>query len=201
MTTDEKLQHFLEFCMEDSRARSAKILDDYSSGLEKTFEEHKEAARHQADMRIQIEKDKIKREINKKIAIDQLEIRRKLSRKQEELRDMLFVELRNRLASFMETAEYQRLLEKQIEAAKKVAGGEHLIVYLDPTDEDKLRRISLHQGAGVEIHLNQNSFGGGTCAVIPSLNILIDNSFASRIEEAKRHVSFHLREKGGQGHD
>ena len=30
MTTDEKLQHFLDFCMEDSRARSAKMLDDCS---------------------------------------------------------------------------------------------------------------------------------------------------------------------------
>ncbi len=201
MTTDEKLQHFLEFCMEDSRARSAKMLDDCSAALEKTFEEHREAARQRADMRIQIEKEKIKREINKQIAIEQLEIRRKLSKKQEELKDMLFVELRNRLAVFMETREYQQMLERQIGQAREVAGDEPLIVYLDPTDEDKLQRIALHQGAGVDIRLNQRSFGGGTCAVIPTLNILIDNSFASRIEEAKRHVSFHLAEKGGQGHD
>ena len=44
MTTDEKLQHFLDFCMEDSRARSAKMLDDYAPALEKTFEEHKASA-------------------------------------------------------------------------------------------------------------------------------------------------------------
>ena len=186
MTTDEKLQHFLDFCMEDSRARSAKMLDDCSAALEKTFEEHKEAARHQAEMRIQIEKDKIKRE---------------LSKKQEELKDMLFVELKNRLASFMETSEYQHMLERQIEQAREVAGNAPLIVYLDPTDEDKLQRIALHQGSGVELRLSQYSFGGGTRAVIPSQNILIDNSFTSRIEEAKRHISFHLTEKGGQGHD
>lgn len=201
MTTDEKLQHFLDFCMEDSRARSAKMLDDCSAALEKTFEEHKETARHQAEMRIQIEKDKIKREINKQLSMEQLEIRRELSKKQEELKDMLFVELKNRLASFMETSEYQHMLERQIEQAREVAGNAPLIVYLDPTDEDKLQRIALHQGSGVELRLSQYSFGGGTRAVIPSQNILIDNSFTSRIEEAKRHISFHLTEKGGQGHD
>ena len=201
MTTEEKLQHFLDFCMEDSRARSAKMLDDCSAALEKTFEEHKEAARHQAEMRIQIEKDKIKREINKQLSMEQLEIRRELSKKQEELKDMLFVELKNRLASFMETSEYQHMLERQIEQAREVAGNAPLIVYLDPTDEDKLQRIALHQGSGVELRLSQYSFGGGTRAMIPSQNILIDNSFTSRIEEAKRHISFHLTEKGGQGHD
>ena len=96
---------------------------------------------------------------------------------------------------------FDQMLERQIEQAREVAGNAPLIVYLDPTDEDKLQRIALHQGSGVELRLSQYSFGGGTRAVIPSQNILIDNSFTSRIEEAKRHISFHLTEKGGQGHD
>ena len=64
MTTDEKLQHFLDFCMEDSRARSAKMLDDCSAALDKDLEDYKADAKRRADMQIQMEKDKIKRDIN-----------------------------------------------------------------------------------------------------------------------------------------
>ena len=201
MTTDEKLQHFLDFCMEDSRARSAKMLDDCSAALDKDLEDYKADAKRRADMQIQMEKDKIKRDINKQLAVEQLKIRRDLSRKQEELKDMLFVELKNKLVNFMETSAYQQMLERQIRHAKEVAGEEALMVYLYPVDEDKLQRIALHMGGGADIRLSQYSFGGGMRAVIPSKNILIDNSFDSLIQEAKRHVSFHLTEKGGQGHD
>ena len=41
MTTEEKLQHFLDTCMEDARVRSGRMLDEYMTALEKTFEEHK----------------------------------------------------------------------------------------------------------------------------------------------------------------
>ncbi len=201
MTTEEKLQHFLEFCMEDSRTRSAKMLDDCTEALEKAFQEHREEAEHRAAMQIQFEKDRIRREINKQLAVEQLKIRRELSQKQDELRDMLFVELRNRLASFMETAEYQHMLERQIREAREVAGGEALTVYLDPADGDKLQRIALHAGGSADVRLSQYTFGGGSRAVIPSKNILIDNSFNSLISEAKRHFTFHLAEKGGSGHD
>ena len=187
--------------MEDSRARSAKMLDDCSAALDKDLEDYKADAKRRADMQIQMEKDKIKRDINKQLAVGQLKIRRDLSRKQEELKDMLFVELKNKLVNFMETSAYQQMLERQIRHAKEVAGEEALVVYLDPVDEDKLQRIALHMGSGADIRLSQYSFGGGMRAVIPSKNILIDNSFDSLIQEAKRHVSFHLTEKGGQGHD
>ena len=122
MTTEEKLQHFLSFCIEDSRARSQKMLDDYMEALEKTLDEHKKEAVHRADMQLQIEKDRIKRDINKQLAVEELKIRRELSQKHEELKDMLFVELRNELAAFMETNEYQLLLERQVNRQRNWLG-------------------------------------------------------------------------------
>ena len=38
MTTDEKLQHFLDICMEDAREKSARLYDEYASALEEAFE-------------------------------------------------------------------------------------------------------------------------------------------------------------------
>lgn len=196
MTTEEKLQHFLDFCMEDARTRSAKMYDDYTAALEKTFEEHKVDAKRRADMQLQIESEKIEREINKKLSIEQINIKRELGHKQEELKEKLFVEVKDILANFLESPEYDHLLNRQIQEAEDLAGNDEMLIYLDPADESKQRRISLHNH-NTNIKISQYSFTGGTRAVIPSKNILIDNSFQTKLEEAKRDFRFDLDFTGG----
>lgn len=176
--------------MEDSRSRSAKMLDEYTAALEQTFKEHQTDAKRRAQMQIDLETETITREINKQISIEQINLKRVLSQKQDELKDMLFVELRDMLAHFMETSDYLKLLEAQVRAAVQFAGQEELIIYLDPVDEDKMHRLALHHNANIK--LSQYSFSGGTRAVIPSKNILIDNSFEKKLEEAKQNFHFDL---------
>ena len=89
MTTEEKLQHFLDTCMEDARTRSNRMLDEYMTALEQTFEEHKADARRHADMLLRQETEKNQREINKKLSFEQIGIKRTLGMKQEELKDKL----------------------------------------------------------------------------------------------------------------
>ncbi|RGY97380.1 V-type ATP synthase subunit E [Clostridium sp. AM58-1XD] len=190
MTTEEKLQHFLDFCMEDVRTRSGKMLDDYMASLEQTFEEHKADAERRAEMRIRIQKENIKRELNKQLSIEQLNIKRSLSKKQDELKDMLFVELRDYLAHFMDSPAYHELLEKQVKEAKEFAGSEEMTIYMDPCDADQVSRLALHHN--VTIKVSEYSFLGGIRAVIPSKNILIDNSFATKMEEARHNFTFNL---------
>ena len=57
---------------------------------------------------------KIEHEINKQLSIEQINIKREYSQKQEELKTMLISELRNRLALFMDSADYQRFLESEV---------------------------------------------------------------------------------------
>ena len=82
------------------------------------------------------------------------------------------------------------LLEKQLGAAKKVAGDEAMIVYMDPSDEDKARRLAMHHNVTVKI--SEYSFDGGIRAVIPSKHILIDSSFKTKLEEARHEFKFDL---------
>lgn len=198
LTTEEKLEHFQNFCMEDARTRSAKMLDEYSSALEATFKEHQSDALRRAEMLLNAETANLKREINRQLSVEQIGIKRTLGQKQEELKNKIFTELRDMLANFMETNEYEALLESQIASAKKLAGEEPLIIYLDPADEDKLNRLALHHNA--DIRVSEYSFSGGCRAVIPSKNILIDHSFESKLAEAKSEFQFDLREAGGEIH-
>ena len=161
MTTEEKLKHFQEICMTDAREKSAKILDDYAKTLDKAYEEHTEDARKRAKMQEEAETEKLGRERNKKLSIGQLE-----------------------------TRDYLDLLEKQIGAAKAVAGDEAMVVYMDPSDEDKARRLAMHHNVTVKI--SEYSFDGGIRAVIPSKHILIDSSFKTKLEEARHEFKFDL---------
>ena len=190
MTTEEKLKHFQDICMEDARERSARMLDDYMKALEGAYEEHTADARRRADMQVEAETEKLEREINKRLSIGQLDLKREFSRRQEELKDKLFVELKDKLANFMETQEYQRLLDHQVKAVKEFAGDEELIVYMDPSDVDKVQRIALHHNASIKI--SEYSFNGGTRAVIPGKHILIDNSFETKLSEARHEFKFEL---------
>lgn len=199
MTTEEKLQHFLDTCMEDARTRSSRMLDDYMSALVRNFEEHKADARRRAEMQLRQETEKIEREINKKLSIEQIGIKRSLGQKQEELKDKLFVELKDMLANFLETPEYQKLLERQISEAVEFAGDDPITIYLDPADEDKVRMLALHHGKA-QVKISEYSFSGGCRAVIPSRNILIDNSFQSKLEEGRENFHFNLSLTEG-GHE
>ena len=190
MTTEEKLKHFQEICMTDAREKSARMLDDCVRALDAAFEEHKAEAERRAAMQEEAQKEKLEREKNKKLSIGQLDLKREISHRQEELKDKLFVEVKDMLANFMETREYQELLERQIRSAKEFAGDEALIVYMDPSDEDKARRLALHNNVTVKI--SEYSFGGGIRAVIPSKRVLIDDSFDTKLKETRHDFTFHL---------
>ena len=192
MTTDEKLQHFLEFSMKDARIRSEKMVSDYCSALDETYEEHKKEALKRAQMQIEIEKNRIVRNFNKHYSIEQLNIKRELKDKEAEFTEMLFTELKDALARFMETPEYDALLVKQILAAKEVAETDDIRIYMDPVDADKIPKISML--TKTDIIPSQYSFLGGTRAVVIEKHILIDNSFETKLAEARE--NFHFEEGG-----
>ena len=190
MTIEEKLEHFESLCYGDATARSNKMLADYTASLRSILEEHKRDARRQSDMQVDAEVEKIEHEINKQLSIEQINIKREYSQKQEELKTMLISELRNRLALYMDSADYQRFLESEVKKALEFAQDAPMTVYLDPSDEDKLNRIALHTGA--EIKLSDTTFLGGIQAVIPSKNILIDNSFKTKLAEISDKFQFRI---------
>ncbi|MFR3730419.1 V-type ATP synthase subunit E [Lacrimispora sp.] len=200
MTTEEKLQHFLEFCMEDARSRSAKMLDEYTAALEQTFAEHQDSANRRAEQQVALEKKRIEREINKKLSLEQINIKREFGKKQDELKEKLFKELTEKLLEYMKTPEYTLLLNSQIQNALKLADKEFITIYIDPADEGKLSGLSLPQGADIQV--SEYSFLGGIRAVIPSRHILIDNSFQTKLSEAKRDFRFDVKDiMGGTAND
>ena len=188
MTTEEKLQHFYTASIESAQNEAKALLDEHQAALDKIFEEHREMKKRQEDAELSAEADKLAREMNKAVSAEQLRMKRMLSKKQEDLKEQLFVEVKNKLTAYMDTPAYEQFLYQKIKDALAFAGGEEIIIYIDPAD--KLHQQSLTQKLGIKPQLSRETFSGGMRAVIPSKNILIDNSFKTMLEDAKSRFTF-----------
>lgn len=190
MTIEHKLKHFEEICTRDAAEKYEKMISDYTAYQESVLKEHMEQANKQAELQLQTETEKIRREANKELSVNQIAIKRRYSQKKEELQEKIFTELRDRLARFMETPQYEAMLIKQIKKAKEFAGNEEIHIYIDPADQEKRHILSMQTDC--DIRVSQYPFIGGTRAVIASKNVLIDNSFETKLKEAGENFQFIL---------
>lgn len=190
MTIEHKLKHFEEICIHDATEQYEKMIADCTAYQESVLKEHMEQAEKQAAARLEAEAEAIRRETNKRLSVNQIAIRRIYSQKQEELKGKIFSELRDRLARFMELPQYETMLKAQIRKAKQFAGDEEIHIYIDPADQEKQALLSMETGC--DIRVSRYPFLGGTRAVIASKNVLIDNSFETKLKEAGESFQFML---------
>lgn len=195
MTLEEKLEHFASFTMEDTQGKCADEVEKYRAVLEKEFAEHKETKLRMEELELKTETERIIRENNKHFSEEQIKVRRKISRRQSELKNKLFEEVEKELSAFRKTPAYRELLVKYLKEAILFARDEKVILYVDPEDAELVP--CLEEEAGASVTINAASFMGGMRAVIPGRNILIDNSFETKLAEKKEN----FRIKGGITHE
>lgn len=195
MTIDEKLSHFYDITVEDARAKAAAILEEHKQTLEKMTEERKVLSEENAQAQIKAETASAKREVNKALSAEQLTIKRDWTKKQNDLKEKIFSEVKELLESFTKTPEYEDYLSTKIKEALDFAENDEISIYLSP--EDSALAEKLQQRTGATIQLAKDSFLGGIRATIPQKNILIDHSFAGNFEAAYKEFKF----DGGPEHE
>lgn len=191
MTLDEKLTNFTEYCVLAAKKKSEELILQQQAALDKDFEAYTVKSQEIADTQIKIEKENLEKKLNKELSNEQLHSKQLIGEARTELTDKLFVELSDKISNFINTKEYIELISSQIEYALKFADGDELIIYVDSTDESRLHELcARHQTDCIKI--SEHSFMGGTKALLPKKNILIDNSFAKKLETAKLRFMFDL---------
>lgn len=185
MKIEEKLNHFTSITLDNTREKCNKELEEHKNKLEEHFEKHKEEALKNARLEEQIEINGIKRHYSKEFTTEQLHIRRKINLKQIELQDKLFKEVADLFNIYFQGENYKKLLIKLIKDAKEVAKEEEILVYIDKNDIEL--KDELEKETGVKIYDDGRSFMGGIVAEIPSKNILIDDSFETKILHYRDH--------------
>lgn len=188
MTIDEKLQHFYDTSVEEAKEAASREIAEHKQKLQQMLESHKESQKQTAENTIKAESESVRREINMALSAEQLTLKRDLTKKQNNLKDRLFTEVRNRLDAFIAGPQYEDFLCAKIREAKDFAGEDEIFIYLSSTDSARIP--SLTQKTGLALQVSEDSFIGGIKATIPSKNILIDNSFEEKLQTMRREFKF-----------
>ena len=195
MTIDEKLQHFYEVSLDEAREDAARAIQDHKDYLQKVLEEHKQSRTQTAEAEVKAETEHVRREVNKALSSEQITLKRNWSLKQNELKETLFAEVKNRVQQFTATPEYQDYLCRRIREAKDFAEDDEILIFLSPNDKELLDSLTARTGCPLQV--SSENFLGGIRAEIPAKNILIDNSFAANLEAMHKEFKF----DGGLNHE
>lgn len=193
MTIEEKIARLQSSAMTEARAQGNAIIEQHRNALENVYEQHKEEAKKQAELRIKSEQVNIRHQLNMSTSKAQLELKRELGKTQNRLKKELFDEVWQKVSDFMKTEEYKSLLVKYVENAAGFANGEAMTIYINPTDEDKKEYVEEH--TGVSLTVSKEDFVGGIRTVLHERNILIDHAFKGALEKEYQKFVF----KGGTG--
>ena len=195
MTIDEKLSHFYDVTIEDAQAKAAGILEEHRKALAQMTEKHKADSQENAQVQIKAETANARREINKALSAEQLTIKRDWTKKQNELKEKLFAEVKTQLENFRNTPDYPAYLENKIKEALDFAEQDKINIYLSP--EDSALLPDLVERTKAFITVSAEDFLGGIKATIPHKNILIDHSFAGNFQAVYKEFNF----DGGPKHE
>ena len=195
MTIDEKLQHFYEVSLDEAREDAARAIQDHKDYLQKVLEEHKQSRIQTAEAEVKAETEHVRREVNKALSSEQITLKRNWPLKQNELKETLFAEVKNRVQQFTATPEYQDYLCRRIREAKDFAEDDEILIFLSSNDKELLDSLTARTGCPLQV--SSENFLGGIRAEIPAKNILIDNSFAANLAAMRKEFKF----DGGLNHE
>ena len=153
MTIDEKLQHFYEVSLDEAREDAAKAIQDHKAYLEQVLEEHKQSRTQTAEAEVKAEAEHVRREVNKALSAEQITLKRDWSLRQNELKESLFAEVRDKALRFTSTPEYSDYLCRRIKEAKDFAEDDEIQIYLSAGDKDtnqELIRYDLGEDFSIE---------------------------------------------------
>lgn len=183
MTLDEKLEQFYKSAVDSATSQNLQIIEEYKQSLQKIYNDHKEDITRKAEVSYHVALENLNREKNRSLSAETIKIRRIINEKSAELTEMIFQEVTEKINAYMKTPDYFELLKNQIIDSYNFARGEEVTIYINPSDETL--KAALESQTGVTLTVSETDFMGGIRAVIHKQNILIDNSFLTKLSESK----------------
>ena len=175
MTIEEKMDHFRSLSLESASSKSAESLSSYKQSLDdetasQLAEESKKALMNQ-----------VRANSKKKLSSEQMKIKKELTQKQSAIKIEVFDRVREKLLEYRKTNDYLVYLENQIKNIMSEYSDVDITIYIDPNDSSLLDELKSKTGGNIEIY--NKEFLGGTRTIVPEKNILIDNSFKTRLAD------------------
>lgn len=187
MTLEEKLENISQAAIEDATKQGDALIQEYQQDIDKAIKIHEEEIKKRNIAEYEYQYAKLEREKNKAISQAMLESKMTITKKTEELSEKLFDLVKSKLAAYKKTPEYESYLLKLIQSAVDFSNGNEIAIYIDSSDASL--KEALEKKSGKTITISTEEFFGGIRAIITEKNILIDESFATKISEEKEQKS------------
>lgn len=186
MQIEEKLEVFRNFTIEVARKESEQQVAEYEAFCNQEVETFRQQKLAEMEHKIRNEEQRIRRQMNSKLSREMLHQKRILDECKRTWREKLLKEVKALLEEYQRTEGYWEYLAAKIKMSMEVAGEEEAIIYINPSDAEKKEELERQTGASLTV--SKIDFGGGIRAVIRSRNILIDESFVTKLEQEETYL-------------
>ena len=188
MEINEKLDIFFEAAIAAANKQSEEILEEQKHTYQQAIEDYEKNKKAGWQVRERAVEAKLRKEANRRLSEQATLQKRAYYGVVEQKKEELFALVEEKIKGYRDTDAYEELLVHYIEEAKTFANGENITIYLTPSDAEKQER--LEQKTGVLLTVSEEEFVGGIRAVIASKNVLIDETFGSRLRQERENYSF-----------
>lgn len=186
MQIEEKLEVFRNFTIDVAKEESQRQIAEYEEACNREVEAFRQNALAELEHKILSEERNIRRQMNSRVSGEMLRQKRSLDECKRRWREKLFEEVRTLLFEYQKTEKYLEYLIAKINMARELADEDEVIIYINPSDAD--RKAELEGWTGAALTVSNIDFGGGIRAVIRSRNILIDESFVTKLEQEETYL-------------
>lgn len=186
MQIEEKLEVFRNFTIDVAKEESERQIAEYEESCNREIETFRQNALAELEHKIHSEERDIRRQMNSRVSGEMLRQKRCLDECKRKWQEKLFEEARTLLAEYQKTEKYLEYLIAKIGMARDLADGDEVIIYINPSDAD--RKAELEARTGATLTVSSIDFGGGIRAVIRARNILIDESFVTKLEQEETYL-------------
>ncbi len=184
----EKLNTFTSFVLQDAQEKREKLLEDVEKEYSKKLDESETSILQSAYENIQQNIHDSKKEANARVLHVQMESRKKLILKREEIINEIMELSRKRLNEFAKSDEYEEWLLSKIKKALEEVGKGSKTVYISSDDiglKEKIEQLPQMSKINVEVTPERN-FIGGAKVLNTDRKVAVDYSFGEMLSLQKQ---------------
>jgi V/A-type H+-transporting ATPase subunit E len=177
----QKLEQFRRLVLSDAEQKRDEILEELDRKAKEKLEERRRELSALYSKKSRQEKERMQRQTNERIAQFQTQQKRELLKAREAVVEQVFDQVKEKLAAYVQTAEYGERCLNEIQALKNVQPGRVIATVFK---EDTILRKAL-EAAGYQVETTEDCYLGGCTLLIPEGNMQIDLTFRSKLERAR----------------
>jgi V/A-type H+-transporting ATPase subunit E len=186
------LEDILKALEEKAEAREAAIESEAKQRVNEILAEVDKDAARTKRMRLKKVEDQIRSEATGIVYSAQLKAKNQLIKAQEETVDEAFKKAEQRLKDLGKQQDYPQVLEVLLDECLDFFPEGEVLVQVRPDDRDLLEKMLAGRGRSFRISDTPLAASGGLVVSSPDGQIVVSNTFESRLERARDHLRLEI---------